>query len=217
MGGGLPIGCIAGKKRFMDALDGGFWQFGDDSAPPIGVTYFAGTFVRHPLALAAARAVLTHLKEQGPALQQGLNARVAAFMDDLNAFAASVGAPIELKGFASLWRITYTSDQQFGDLLFYMMRDRGVHIWDGFPCFFTTAHSDADFAWIAKAFKESVREMQEADLLAGKAPNVAPAFDPSTPPVPGARLGRDPTGNPAWFVPNPSDPNKYVRLEGNGV
>ena len=56
VGGGLPIGVIAGKRAFMDALDGGHWQYGDDSIPTVGVTYFAGTFVRHPLALAAAQA-----------------------------------------------------------------------------------------------------------------------------------------------------------------
>src|SRR6185436_2663914 len=70
VGGGLPIGIIAGKPQFMDALDGGAWQFGDASVPTVGVTYFAGTFVRHPLALAAVRAVLKHLKKEGPALQQ---------------------------------------------------------------------------------------------------------------------------------------------------
>ena len=36
----MPIGVIAGQARFMDGLDGGYWQFGDDSAPPAGVTYF---------------------------------------------------------------------------------------------------------------------------------------------------------------------------------
>ena len=75
VGGGLPIGVIAGKRAYMDALDGGAWQFGDDSVPTVGVTYFAGTFVRHPLALAAAKAALEHLKEQGPALQEQLNAK----------------------------------------------------------------------------------------------------------------------------------------------
>lgn len=69
VGGGLPIGILAGSARFMDALDGGMWQFGDDSFPETGVTFFAGTFVRHPLALAAAHAVLKHLKERGPTLQ----------------------------------------------------------------------------------------------------------------------------------------------------
>jgi acyl transferase domain-containing protein len=215
LGGGLPIGVIAGKRRFMDALDGGFWQFGDESAPPVGVTYFAGTFVRHPLALAAARAVLKHLKAEGPELQRRLNERTGQFIDELNQFAAEVGAPIQVKGFASLWRVTYTVDQPLGDLLFYMMRDRGVHIWDGFPCFFTTAHSEADFAHIAKAFKESVRELQEGDLLPGKARQPARTFDANSPPVPGARLGRDQGGNPAWFVPNPADPGKYLRFEEN--
>jgi amino acid adenylation domain-containing protein len=217
VGGGLPIGVIAGKSRFMDALDGGFWEFGDASTPPVGVTYFAGTFVRHPLALAAAKAVLTHLKAEGPELQRKLNERTLKFVDELNAFVKSVEAPIELKSVASLWRTTYTTDQQYGDLLFYMMRDRGVHIWDGFPCFFTTAHSEADFAHIAKAFKDSVLELQEAGFLPerqNKRP-VTMALDPNVPPAPGARLGRDPSGNPAWFVPNPTSPGQYVQLENN--
>src|SRR5690606_41690984 len=72
-GAGISIGIIAGKKRFMDALDGGFWQFGDDSTPESGVTYFAGTFVRHPLALATTKASLEYLKAQGPELQERLN------------------------------------------------------------------------------------------------------------------------------------------------
>ncbi|MBV8885706.1 MAG: aminotransferase class III-fold pyridoxal phosphate-dependent enzyme, partial [Chroococcidiopsidaceae cyanobacterium CP_BM_RX_35] len=45
VGGGLPIGVVAGQSKFMDALDGGFWQYGDDSFPEVGVTFFAGTFV----------------------------------------------------------------------------------------------------------------------------------------------------------------------------
>ena len=65
MGGGMPIGALAGRKKYMDALDGGAWQYGDDSGPEASVTFFAGTFVRHPLVLAAARAVLTELKARG--------------------------------------------------------------------------------------------------------------------------------------------------------
>jgi len=79
----------------MDALDGGYWQFGDDSAPPVGVTYFAGTFCRHPLALAAAKASLTHLKERGPSLQKDLNDKTTAFVDGLNRYLEEVGAPIQ--------------------------------------------------------------------------------------------------------------------------
>ena len=73
IGGGLPIGAMIGSSKWMDALDGGHWQFGDDSVPPSGVTYFAGTFVRHPLTMAAAKAALVHMKDEGPAMQERLN------------------------------------------------------------------------------------------------------------------------------------------------
>ena len=89
----------------MDALDGGHWQFGDDSIPTVGVTYFAGTFVRHPLALAAAQGG-ARAREAARArrCRSALNARTAAMVDELNAFCDEVGAPIEIKHFASVWK-----------------------------------------------------------------------------------------------------------------
>jgi len=210
VGGGFPIGVIAGKRRFMDALDGGDWRFGDDSTPTVGVTYFAGTFVRHPLALAAAHAVLTHLAEEGPRLQATLNARVTAMADELNAFCADVGAPMKIVHFASVWKTQFTEDHPLQDLLFAMMRSRGIHILDNFPCFFTTSHGEADFAAIADAFRDSVLEMQEAGFIPRR--QDASQFDAARPPMPGARLGKDPDGRPAWFVPNPDAPGKYLKV-----
>jgi glutamate-1-semialdehyde aminotransferase len=210
VGGGFPIGVIAGKRRFMDALDGGHWQFGDDSTPTVGVTYFAGTFVRHPLALAAAHAVLTHLKNEGPGLQVTLNGKVTAMAEELNAFCVSVGAPVHIVHFSSVWKTIFDEDHPLQDLLFAMMRSRGIHILDNFPCFFTTAHSEADFAAIANAFRESILEMQEAEFLPRRRETAS--FDAEHPPVPGARLGKDPDGRPAWFVPNPDAPGKYLRV-----
>ena len=125
------------------------------------------------------------------------------------------GVQIKLKHFGSLWKTFFTEDQPFGDLLTYMLRDRGVHIYDGFPCFFTTAHSDADFAFIAKAYRESVLEMQNAGFLPErKGTPQRLDLDAGTPPVAGARLGRDPSGNPAWYAPHPSQPGQYVKVDG---
>ena len=213
VGGGFPIGVIAGKREYMDALDGGQWQYGDDSVPTVGVTYFAGTFVRHPLALAAAKAVLEHLKHEGPALQERLNARTAAMADELNGFFVEVGAPIAIKQFASLWKTQFLEEHPLQDLLFAMMRSRGVHILDNFPCFFTTAHSEADFRKITQAYKESVLELQEAEFLPRNVLAAQQAvMDASRPPLPGARLGREPDGRPCWFVPNPDAPGKYMKV-----
>jgi amino acid adenylation domain-containing protein len=214
VGGGFPIGVIAGKRDYMDTLDGGHWQYGDDSIPTVGVTYFAGTFVRHPLALVAAKAVLEHLKREGPELQAALTRRTAAMVDELNAFCREVGAPIVLKSFSSVWKVFFDEDHPLQDLLFAMMRNRGVHILDNFPCFMTTAHTPQDIATIKTAFKEAVAELQEADFLPKPAMAAAAIqFDASRPPMPGARLGRDASGNPAWFVANPDAPGKYIKVE----
>lgn len=226
IGGGYPIGVVAGRHECMDALDGGDWRFGDESIPTVGVTYFAGTFVRHPLALAAAKAVLEHLKRNGPHLQEQVNARVAAMCDELNAFCVELGAPIEVRRFASVWKTFFLEEHPLQDLLFGMMRSRGVHILENFPCFLTTAHSEADVRLIVSAFKESVLELQEAEFLPGR---VAPAreaeplrvaavtslvavMDARRPIVAGARLGRDPDGRPAWFVPDPDRAGKFLKV-----
>ena len=212
IGGGFPVGVVAGVRSFMDALDGGAWAYGDDSVPTVGVTYFAGTFVRHPLALAAAKASLEHLKTRQHALQTELNDSTAAMADEMSAFCREVGAPLEIRRFASLWRVTWLEEHPLQDLLFAMMRSRGVHILDNFPCFLTTAHSQADIRLVIEAFKESVRELQASEFLPCNklAPSIV--FDAAKPPVPGARLGKDPSGRPAWFVPSPQDPAKYLKV-----
>jgi amino acid adenylation domain-containing protein len=200
IGGGFPVGVIAGKREFMDALDGGAWQYGDDSIPGVGVTYFAGTFVRHPLALAAAKASLTHLKEAGPALQAALNANTTAMATELSGWCQEVGAPIEIRHFASLWRVSWLEDHPLQDLLFAMMRSRGVHVLDNFPCFLTSAHSAEDIAFIQSAFKESVAEMQESGFLPRRAP-VPTRFDAHKPVDDGSVLARDIDGQPFWYMP----------------
>ncbi len=211
IGGGFPVGVVAGQRDYMDALDGGHWEYGDTSTPTVGVTYFAGTFVRHPLALAAAKASLEHIRDHSPSLQTQLNLHTAAMADELSAFCREVGAPLEIRHFASLWRVSWLEDHPLQDLLFGMMRSRGVHILDNFPCFMTTAHTAADIAIIKTAFKESVAELQEAEFLPRAAP-AAVLADASKPPVPNARLGRDKDGTPAWFVPDPQLPGKFMKV-----
>ena len=209
------MGVMAGKRAWMDALDGGAWQFGDGSAPTVGVTYFAGTFVRHPLAMAATKATLEYLKAKGPALQEGLNAKTERLARTLNDYIHEVKAPLKIKHFGSLWKAFHIEDHPMQDLLFVLLREKGLHIMDGFPCFLSDAHTDADVDAIIAAFKQSIDEMQEATFYpeAPRKEVAAAVFDASKPPVPGARLGRDPSGNPAWFVPNPAEAGKYMKVE----
>ncbi|QDU24170.1 non-ribosomal peptide synthetase/type I polyketide synthase [Urbifossiella limnaea] len=177
-GGGMPVGILCGKAKFMDALDGGMWQFGDDSFPEVGVTFFAGTFVRHPLAMAAVRAVLRHLKAAGPELQRKLGERVAALAHEVNGVFKEYGVPAEVEQFSSWFYFAFPSDQPYASLLHYHLREKGVFILEGFGCFLTTAHTEADYAAVVRAFQESAAELQAAGFLpepAGAPPQPAPA------------------------------------------
>jgi len=187
IGGGLPLAAIAGSAKWMDALDGGDWRFGDDSHPEAGVTYFAGTFVRHPLALAAAKAALTHLKARGPSLQESLNARTQALVERLNAIFAAHAAPLAAVGFSSLWRIVADEGQPFASLFWYALRANGLHVYEQFNCFLTEAHDDADVERIVAGVRDAVESLVGAGLLRPRAqpparPLAADAANDAAPP-----------------------------------
>ena len=117
--------------------------------------------MRHPLALAAAKAVLLHLKQQGPQLQRGVNEKAAQFAADLNLHFKRVNAPIEIEQFCSMMYFKFTEDLPWGELMFCDMRRQGIHAWYGRPMFVSCAHTDDDLANIRSAFMRSLARMQE--------------------------------------------------------
>ncbi|WP_306252748.1 non-ribosomal peptide synthetase [Parvularcula sp. IMCC14364] len=166
IGGGMPIGVVAGRSRFMDTFDGGQWSYGDDSRPTAGVTFFAGTFVRHPLAIAAAHASLSYIKTAGPALQQGVNKKATRLATTLTAFFAEQGVNFEVPHFASQMFIRNNEENELATLFFYHMRDRGIHLLEGFPTYMTAAYTDEDVDQVIAAAKDSIFEMQADGILA---------------------------------------------------
>lgn len=216
LGGGMPIGVVAGRRPFIDVLDGGPWEFGDDSGPTQGVSFFAGTFVRHPLAIAATYATLRYLRDAGPALQEELNARAARFVAALQAAARDAQAPIAVEHFASIIHVKATDARNpLNTFFWHFMRDEGVHLLEGFPSYLTLAHSESDLASVVAAFSRAVARMFAARFWTppAVAATIAPAaerFD--APPVPGARLGRAADGSAAWFVEDPAAPGRFVQV-----
>lgn len=174
LAGGMPIGVLAGRAEFMNALDGGMWSFGDDSYPTAGVTFFAGTFVRHPLALAAAKAMLQHLQTAGLSLQNELNQRSAEFAAKLNALFQANAVPARVENFSSIFYFHFPPDFWLGTLLYYLLRLRGIYILEGFPFFLTTAHTARDLESILSAFAESFGDLRQAGILL---PRQEPAID----------------------------------------
>lgn len=92
VGGGLPVGAYGGKKEIMNCVS------------PAGPVYQAGTLSGNPLAMAAGKALLSHLKDNpqvynkinqtGTNLADGLRAQIKEF--DIKASVNQIGSMFTL-------------------------------------------------------------------------------------------------------------------------
>lgn len=158
LGGGLPIGVVAGKSELMSAIDGGVWGYGDDSVPDQPRTFFAGTFSRNPLTMAAANAVLREIEARRDTMYTTLADRAGHMAAGLvDAFAA---APTTYT-VAHCGSIIVVRPQsaEAGELMSYYLADRGVFAWVGGGWFVSTEHSDADCDAVVAAVRDSGEEM----------------------------------------------------------
>ena len=174
IGGGLPFAAIGGSSHWLDALDGGHWQYGDESYPEAGVTYFAGTFVRHPLALAAARASLLHLKRGGREIYRTLNERTQSMVTRLNTAFAARGAPVKAVHCASLWRLSWDDGQKYVSLFYWLVRYHGLHLYEQFGHFVTEAMGDAETDRIFQVFTQAIDELMALGLITPREGGPAP-------------------------------------------
>jgi glutamate-1-semialdehyde aminotransferase len=155
LGGGLPIGAVAGKARFLDPIDGGYWSFGDDSYPKAEMTFFAGTFCKHPLAMAAAEAVLDRFLKEGDGITNDLNGKTAALCGRLNE--ALQGSGIEACHFGSLFRFKSRGNL---DLFFASLNLKGIYVWEGRNLFLSTAHTEKDLSELVRVVRETREELE---------------------------------------------------------
>ncbi|MDQ5822355.1 MAG: thioester reductase domain-containing protein, partial [Actinomycetota bacterium] len=201
LGGGMPIGAIAGRPEFMDTVDGGAWSYGDDSSPTVPTTFFGGTFNRNPMSMAAAQAVLTRLKAEGPQLQQRLGDTVTALADEFNAFCREEDFPLQVVHFASLFRFIGEGDyslQRFPipiDLFFYMLALQGIYVLESRVCFLSVSHTADDVQHIVETAKSCLRALRAGGFF----PTSKAALPPAIPV--GNRLAEDARLDAAFSVP----------------
>ena len=172
IGGGLPIGAVAGSNRFMGGIDGGYWEYGDASYPRETRTYFGGTFCQHPLSMATCLVTLRKLKAEGPALQENLNRRTAALASTLNQFFEAENIPIKVVHFASTFQFKFSGNLE---MFYYQLLEKGVYIWEWRACFLSTAHTDQDLDDVVKAVKETVFALRDGGYIKHAASTSTPS------------------------------------------
>ncbi|MDR1084179.1 MAG: amino acid adenylation domain-containing protein [Deltaproteobacteria bacterium] len=164
IGGGLPIGVVAGAAKWLDGIDGGRREYG---SPSPEVIVFGGTFCRHPLSLAASKAVIEHLLEQGPKLQ----GRVAKMADDLaaslNLWFQDSQVPLRLFNFGPQfifegygpWSALVNPLEL--DLFYLLLLEKGVYVWERRTCSLSAAHTAEELDFFAAKVREAVTEIRD--------------------------------------------------------
>ena len=162
--GGLPLSAVAGKAKYMEAFDGGLWQYGDGSSPEGIVTYFASTFIKNPISVAAAHAAMQELERRSPELQEELNERTERFAKRIREIFLKTKAPFMIQSCSSFFMLKTADNNPLSRLFNYFLRMRGVNVRER-PCFISTAHTDEDFERTYKAFEEAIQDMYDAGLI----------------------------------------------------
>ncbi|MEM7384528.1 MAG: aminotransferase class III-fold pyridoxal phosphate-dependent enzyme, partial [Verrucomicrobiota bacterium] len=173
VGGGLPLSVIAGRGAFMDHLqpmeDGGRGK----------TAFFAGTFCKHPLSLAASHAVLEAMLKAGPELQSGLNERTQQLVDRLNRFLKSEQIPVRFTCFGSFFSMALSQSRLAPEVvnwLSYQLVYHGVFLRGGDRGgFLTTAHDKADIDTIFRVFSSRLRHVFPENSLIGQNPALVSA------------------------------------------
>jgi glutamate-1-semialdehyde aminotransferase len=163
LGGGLPIGAVTGTARFMDPIDGGRWSCDDDTWPAVDKVWFAGTFTKNPMTMAAAHAVAARLQQEGPGLQEDLNDRTTKLASRLNRWLEERSMPTRVEHFGSMFRLALSPEMW---ILLAHLRMRGVYTFDGGAFFLSTAHGDAEIGLLEDAVKDSLLTMRSGGFIA---------------------------------------------------
>lgn len=153
LGGGLPIGVLCGKARWMR-------RFHEDR--PSDVCFARGTFNSHPYVMGAMNAFLCALEE--PAIQETyhqLDARWNSRAQDLNARLERLGFPVRVSNMASIWSVTYPAPGRYHWMFQHYLRDADIALsWIGTGRFiFPNNTTDEQFALFSQRFIAAANAM----------------------------------------------------------
>lgn len=185
VGGGMPIGIVAGKAQFLNAIDGGSWTFSDASGPAPETATFGGTFCKHPLTMAACRAVLRRLKHEGIQLTQAANERTRRLVERANAYFDQAEVPLQAAHFGSIYRFQPGISTNMAmlsmelNLFFRLMLEAGVYVWERRVCILSAAHTDEDVDRILDALKYGVETLRSGGFDFRKPGSGTPGGHPS--------------------------------------
>jgi hypothetical protein len=108
--------------------------------------------------------------------------------------------------------VSIPANAHWGHLLYTLMMLEGIYIQQYRPSFLTTEHSEKDIKTILDAFKRSLAVLVEHGLIEGDMLAAKKNLQEKVEIPPGARLGRNEKGEPAYFIEDPSNAGQYIEV-----
>ncbi len=154
VGGGLPVGVLCGKPKFMR-------RFREDR--PADICFARGTFNSHPYVMGAMCEFLTRLETDAVrSLYRDLDTVWNARAQALNERLAAAQLPVRVANLSSIWTIYYPSPSRYNWMFQYYLRAAGLSLsWVGTGrLIFSLNYTDADFAEVADRILSAAQDMQ---------------------------------------------------------
>ena len=162
VGGGGPVGCVAGKAELID-------QAHPERKGTPGYVYASGTLHGNPLGAAAGLATLAELRR--PGFHDMLNKHTREFGEAIDVVFEELGYPAMVEQVGSLWQILHIeeSPKRYTDLLASdraanvafdtELMHRGINLIPGLRRFVSTVHTQEDFERTVEAVRDVARAM----------------------------------------------------------
>lgn len=155
LGGGLPVGVVAGKAYLMK-------RFQEER--PANVSFARGTFNSHPLVMATMNAFLkriesTQIQALYESAETSWNERVCYFNEQLQQH----NLPIKITNIHSILSVLYTTPACYNWMLQFYLRKHGIELaWTGTGRLIMSLNfSDNDFKELVSSFIKAANDMAQ--------------------------------------------------------
>lgn len=160
IGGGLPVGAVAGKKEFMEKI------------APVGSVYQAGTLSGNPVAMAAGIATLKEL--DAPGFYEALFEKTQNFIAQVQERALKTKIPLQINAAGALLGLIFAergpvtslaevknSNIQRFNQFFHLVLNEGVYLPpSGYEAmFFSSAHQEEEVKFTVDAMERAFKQL----------------------------------------------------------
>ncbi len=165
VGGGGPLGCVAGREEIVDRTNPRHKGKAD-------YAYINGTLHGNPIAAAASLATLEIISE--PGFHERLNACAEAFYAEMQQVLERHGLPARVTGRASFWQFLFAdkdpssqmdilaSNLERSKALDLALLERGVYVLPNVRRFVSAVHTDQDFAETLDILDDACRDIHSS-------------------------------------------------------